>query len=96
MRVLASERESGLEKADRSMSSGQGRRCERPDRTVSEMWVMNSRKAGVETGASEVVLAWGFVTGRTAGDDMATERENARDLSEGVVIWSEGERERVG
>ena len=55
------------------MSSGQGRRWERAERTVSEMWERKRRKAGVEIGAEEdesgfVVLLWGFVIGRTAGE----------------------------
>lgn len=37
MRRVASERESGLENAERSRSSGHGRRLESPERTVSAM-----------------------------------------------------------
>lgn len=38
--------DSGLEMADRSTSSDQGRRLARPLRTVSEMLLMNARNAG--------------------------------------------------
>ena len=72
---MASEKLSGFEKAVRSMSSGHGRRWERPLRTVSLRPPMRARNAGVAVGPPESAAAavvWGFVMGRTAGtvDDI--------------------------
>ena len=50
MRRVASETDSGLAKAERSTSSDQGRRWERPLRTDSVMLLMKLRKAGVAIG----------------------------------------------
>lgn len=65
---MASDTESGFEKAVRSTSSDQGRRAARPVRAFSEMLVMNERKAGVATGASPelpaAAVGWVFMIGR--------------------------------
>lgn len=70
---MASDMDSGLEKADRSISSEKGRRWEKPLRTDSVMLLRNARKAcggsgGWEAVAVVVVVGWGFVIGRTGGD----------------------------
>ncbi|KAL0914973.1 hypothetical protein M5K25_015368 [Dendrobium thyrsiflorum] len=52
-RDVASERESGREKADRSRSSDQGRRSERDRRMDSWRRERKTRKAGVFTGAND-------------------------------------------
>lgn len=73
---MASDMESGLEKPVRSTNSDHGRRAAKPVRTVSEMLVINARKAGVATGAWDseepplaVVVDWGFDIGSIAGCD---------------------------
>lgn len=52
-------------------SSDQGRCWERPERTVSVMWLMNGRKSGAAAGEwdSPVEMVFGFVMGRIAGDE---------------------------
>lgn len=70
---MASDMDSGLEKADRSISSVKGRRWEKPLRTDSVMLLRNARKAcggsgGWEAVAVVVVVGWRFVIGRTGGD----------------------------
>lgn len=80
MRTAASEIDSGLDRAERSASSAQGRRWERPLATVSEMRLMNARKAGVaiggcwdsrEDGAAAEGTVWGMEIGRVGGDAEA-------------------------
>jgi hypothetical protein len=73
-REVASERESGLEKAERSSSSPHGRRSDSERRADSENRLRKSRKAGVAIGASEPPPAAGddpagagLVTGRRGG-----------------------------
>jgi hypothetical protein len=71
---VASERESGLEKAERSSSSPHGRRSDSERRAESESRLRKSRKAGVAIGASDAPAAAGdesagagLVTGRRGG-----------------------------
>lgn len=72
IRSDASDKDSGLTKADRSASSAQGRRWERPFLTVSVMWLMNARKAGVGVGTGGLEgRIWGVETGRTGGEGAA-------------------------
>lgn len=71
---MASVMDSGLEnpEPERSASSDQGRRWERPELRVSVMWVVNVRKAVVGTGGdwdSPAELVCGFEIGSIAGDD---------------------------
>lgn len=84
MREAASERESGRDKEERSTSSNQGRRWERPWRTVVLRRDMKARKAGVAIGGWD--SDWGLEIGRVAGEAIADlERESAgRLLDSGV------------
>lgn len=69
---MASVTDSGLENPERSASSDQGRRWERPEWRVSVMWVVNVRKAVVGTGGdwdSPAELVCGFEIGSIAGDE---------------------------
>ena len=71
-RTVASEKDSGLAKAERSASSAQGRRWERPLRTVSVMWLRKARKAGVAIGgwawdSTDPAAATVVEIGRTGG-----------------------------
>ena len=76
IRVVASDMDSGLEKADRSISSVKGRRWAKPLRADSVILLRNARKACGGSGGWEaaavvvvvVVFGWGFVIGRTGGD----------------------------
>ena len=83
-RSVASENESGLEKAERSASSAQGRRWSRPWRREADRWLMKARKAGLLAGASDTTApgppaaaGWALEIGRTGGavEDMVLERE---------------------
>lgn len=56
-RRVASENDSGFEKAVRSASSDQGRRWARPWRRDSERLLIRARKAGFETAASDPAMA---------------------------------------
>ena len=77
--------ESGLERAERSSSSAQGRRLERPLWTVSVMLEMNARKAvGGAAAAVESVVVW-LEMGRTCGD----EEDMMMDLVRGVFVCCE-------
>lgn len=83
-RIAASEKDSGFEKAERSTSSDQGRRRERPWRRESERWLMKERKAGVAIGGWDWAepanvpavmveeVFWGLEIGRIGGgaDDI--------------------------
>lgn len=67
---MASEIDSGLEKADRSRSSDHGRRLAKPVWTVVEMWLMNDRNAGVGPICWVVSAAVDCeVIGRIAGEE---------------------------
>ena len=88
MRTAASEIDSGLDRAERSASSAQGRRWERPFATVSEMRLMNARKAGVAIGGcwdsrEEGAAAEGMEIGRVGG------------AVEAIVVAEFGRSERV-
>lgn len=68
---MASDMDSGLEKADRSISSEKGRRWAKPLRTDSVMLLRNARRACGGRGGWEAAAAGGccwFVIGRTGGD----------------------------
>lgn len=86
---MASENDSGLEKAERSASSAQGRRWSRPWRREVERWLMKARKAGLLAGASvntapgpPAAAGWELEIGRTGGAVVA--------------MFLEGEREGTG
>ena len=67
---MASDMDSGLEKADRSISSEKGRRWAKPLRTDSVMLLRNARRACGGRGGWEAAAGgccW-FVIGRTGGD----------------------------
>lgn len=77
---MASEKDSGLEKADRSTSSDHGRRWARLLRTDSVTLLRKLRKAGVAIGGWDdwavAVVAVVFEIGRIGGDvvdDMVVE-----------------------
>jgi len=95
---VASEKDSGLLKAERSTSSVHGRRCARPLRSDSERLLMRTRTAGEFTGTSDpvpetvdpaVVDGGGtVVTGRTGGaeDIVAIVCCNGLERESGFVI----------
>lgn len=64
MRRVASERDSGLEKAERSRSSGQGRRREKAWRRERRRWL-----AKEERGIWGWGWDWGLEMGRMAGEE---------------------------
>lgn len=66
IRRVASEKDSGLEKAERSVSSGQGRRWEMPLRKESLRRERNARNAETEMGGCDSV-DWTVEIGRTGG-----------------------------
>lgn len=71
MREAASVRDSGREKEERSRSSNQGRRCEKPWRTEALRREIKARKAGVAIGGWD--SDWALEIGR---EDMGVlERE---------------------
>lgn len=91
---MASERDSGFEKAERSTSSGQGRRRERPWRRERKRWLAKVRRAGVGAEATAAAIGiwdWGLLeTGRMAGEDDGIVGNMGRVLVLGVRYkWPE-------
>lgn len=78
--MVASDKDSGLEKAERSTSSAQGRRWEKPLQTESERWAIRARKAGVAIGG------WDWMDVAAAEPDWAVEMGRIGGAVE--AIWA--------
>lgn len=83
---MASEKDSGLEKADRSRSSDHGRRLAKPVWTVVEMWLMNEPNAGVGP-ICWVVSVLGCEIGRTAGEAIFGFVNQKRERERVTAKW---------
>nr|GMD43217.1 hypothetical protein Iba_chr10cCG3160 [Ipomoea batatas] len=80
IRRVASAKDSGFDMAERSVSSAQGRRLERPLRTISDMLLMKERKAGVgPTALSDATAGCELEIGRIAGDELAIDSRNTHN-----------------